>query len=76
MKIGRIRDIEGFFSAIDDCRGRVELLTAEGDRLNLKSKLSQYISLANIFSDEAQIPGLEIFVSDPEDLEAVKKYME
>lgn len=76
MKIDRIRDIEGFFSAIDSCTGHVELLTAEGDRLNLKSKLSQYISLANIFSSETVIPGLEIIVSDPEDLKKLEKYVE
>jgi len=41
MKIENIKDVEGFFKVIDSCKGRVELVTAEGDRLNLKSKLSQ-----------------------------------
>ena len=75
MKIDKIRDIEGFFSAVDHCKGRVELATGEGDRLNLKSKLSQYISLANIFSGDTVIPGLEILVSDPEELEALKPFI-
>ncbi len=47
MKVQNITDIEGFFKAIDSCKGKVELVTGEGDRLNLKSKLSQYVSLAN-----------------------------
>ncbi len=32
------------------------MVTGEGDRLNLKSKLSQYVSLANIFSN-GEIPN-------------------
>ena len=44
MKVQNITDIEGFFKAIDSCKGKVELVTGEGDRLNLKSKLSQYHS--------------------------------
>ena len=48
MKVQNITDIEGFFKVIDECKGKVELVTGEGDRLNLKSKLSQYVSMANI----------------------------
>ena len=51
MKVQNIKDIEKFFKVIDECKGKVELVTGEGDRLNLKSKLSQYVSMANIFSD-------------------------
>ena len=46
MKVTHITDIDKFFEVIDSCKGRVELVTGEGDRLNLKSKLSQYVSLA------------------------------
>ena len=45
-----IKDVDKFFEVVDSCNGKVELVTGEGDRLNLKSKLSQYVSLANIFS--------------------------
>ena len=48
MKVSNIKDIEKFFEVVDSCEGRVELVTGEGDRLNLKSKLSQYVSLANM----------------------------
>ena len=50
MKVSNIKDIDKFFQVIDHCKGKVELVTGEGDRLNLKSKLSQYVSLATIFS--------------------------
>lgn len=46
MKVTHITDIDKFFEVVDSCKGRVELVTGEGDRLNLKSKLSQYVSLA------------------------------
>ena len=51
MKVQNITDIDAFFRVVDACSGKVELVTGEGDRLNLKSKLSQYVSMANIFSN-------------------------
>ena len=68
MKVENIRDINKFFEVIDQCRGKVELVTGEGDRLNLKSKLSQYVSLANIFSN-GEIPELEIIAYEKEDVD-------
>ncbi len=74
MKLNHITDIEGFFKTVDACKGRVELVTGEGDRLNLKSKLSQYVSLAKIFSD-GDIPEMEILASEPEDNARLVGYM-
>ena len=74
MKVQNIKDIEKFFKVIDECKGKVELVTGEGDRLNLKSKLSQYVSMANIFSD-GTIAELEILAYEPEILNAVLKNM-
>ena len=66
MKVQNITDIEGFFKVVDECKGKVELVTGEGDRLNLKSKLSQYVSMANIFSN-GEIPELEVIAYEKED---------
>lgn len=66
MKIQHIEDIDRFFKVIDECKGKVELITGEGDCLNLKSKLTQYVSLAKIFSN-GEIPELEIVAHEPED---------
>ena len=74
MKIQNIKDVEKFFKVIDSCEGKVELVTDEGDRLNLKSKLSQYVSLANIFSD-GQIDELEIIAAEPADVEKLVNFM-
>ena len=43
MKIQNISDVNTFFKVIDSCKGTVELVSPEGDRINLKSKLSQYL---------------------------------
>ncbi len=74
MKVENIKDIDKFFKVIDECKGKVELVTGEGDRLNLKSKLSQYVSLANIFSDGA-IKELELVAYEPEDINHLLNYM-
>lgn len=74
MKIQNIKNIDGFFEVIDKCKGRVELVTGEGDRLNLKSKLSQYVALANVFSN-GEIPELEIVAYEPDDAALLLNFM-
>jgi hypothetical protein len=74
MKVSNIKDIEKFFEVIDSCQGKVELVTGEGDRLNLKSKLSQYVSLANIFSN-GEIPELELVAYEKEDIDKLLNFM-
>ena len=74
MKVTKIKDVNKFFEVIDSCKGKVELVTGEGDRLNLKSKLSQYVSLANIFSD-GTIEELEIVAYEPEDIDMLLNFM-
>lgn len=74
MKVQNITDIDRFFKVIDSCSGKVELVTGEGDRLNLKSKLSQYVSMANIFSD-GTIDELEIIAYEPADIDKLVSFM-
>lgn len=74
MKVTNITNIDGFFKVVDSCKGRVELVTGEGDRLNLKSKLCQYVSMANIFSN-GEIPELEIIAYEREDIDKLIEFM-
>ena len=74
MKVQNIADVEGFFKVVDSCKGRVELVTGEGDRLNLKSKPSQYVSMANIFSN-GEIPELEVIAYEKEDTDKLIQFM-
>ena len=75
MKITNISDVEKFFKVVDSCAGKVELVTGEGDRLNLKSKLCQYVSMASIFSNGDVIPELEIIAYEPEDTQKLISFM-
>lgn len=74
MKIENISDVDTFFKVIDECKGPVELVSPEGDRINLKSKLSQYLSLASMFSN-GYIRELELVATDKEDVERLIRYM-
>ncbi len=74
MKVHNIKDVEKFFSVIEQCKGTVELVSAEGDRINLKSKLSQYLSMATIFSN-GFIDELELVAHEPEDVERLIIFM-
>ena len=74
MKVQNIKNIDKFFQVVDKCKGKVELVTGEGDRLNLKSKLSQYVSMANIFSN-GEIPELEIIAYEPGDISKLVNFM-
>ena len=74
MKIQNINNIDKFFQVVDSCAGKVELVTGEGDILNLKSKLCQYVSMANIFSN-GEIPELEIIAYEKEDIDKLISFM-
>lgn len=74
MKVTNINNIERFFALVDKCEGKVELVTSEGDRLNLKSKLSQFVSLAQVFS-QTVIPEIEIVAYEPEDTRRIIEFM-
>ena len=74
MKVQNITNVERFFEVVDSCKGTVELVTGEGDRLNLKSKLSQYVSMAKLFSD-GSIAELEIIAYEPEDITKLVNFM-
>ena len=74
MKVQGINDVEKFFEVVNSCIGKVELVTGEGDRLNLKSKLSQYVSMANILNDPS-IKELELLAYEPEDINKLLDFM-
>lgn len=74
MKLQHVTDIEGFVNVIRDCKGKVELVTGEGDRLNLKSRLCQYVAFDKLFSDE-NIGELEVIAAEPEDVTSIVDFL-
>ncbi len=75
MKLYNIDNVEEFMGVVDKCSGPVELVSPEGDRLNLKSELTKYIAVTNLFSNKAYIHKLELVAYEKEDIEALMKYM-
>jgi len=74
MKIQNITDVDKFFQVVDSCKGTVELVSPEGDRINLKSKLTQYLSMATIFSN-GYIKELDLVAHEKEDVDRLIKFM-
>lgn len=70
MNINKIQihniDLKDFIAAIDTCKGDVFLETADGDVLNLKSKLCQMIGLSTIFNT-TEVVEATLRCSDPDD---------
>ena len=71
MKIRDISEPASFFKAVNTCAGRVELMTAEGDCLNL----CQYIALTQMFEDK-RVEGIELVLSEPCDLNKLLPYID
>ena len=63
MKVTNITNIDGLFKVIDNCVGKVELVTNEGDRL-----------LAKVFSD-GKIEELELVAYEKEDINRLINFM-
>jgi hypothetical protein len=74
MKIKNIVQPQLFFEMLRKCKGKVELVTSEGDRLNLKSTLCQYIMLTQMFND-AKMGEFELLLSEPEDILLIDEFL-
>lgn len=74
MKVMNITDVEKFFDVVDQCEEKVELVTENGDKYNLKSKLSQYVSLTKVFFGGV-IPKVELITHSPSDTGKIMRYM-
>ena len=59
-------DVQAFLSVLDTCEGDVFLVTEEGDRLNLRSKLCQLIGLTKLI-EGGKITNAHIECQKPED---------
>jgi hypothetical protein len=59
---------------VNECSGDVFLNTSNGDCLNLKSKLTQLIALAQIFDVDVNVGELSITASQP-DIIKIAEYL-
>lgn len=66
MELKKINNVESFLKVVDNCKGTVELVSLEGDCINLKSTLAQVLCLAKVFSEPELMKGLELRITDSE----------
>ena len=59
-------DVAEFLAVLDTCEGNVFLVTNEGDRLNLKSKLCQLVGLTKLI-EGGKIAEASIFCENKND---------
>ena len=72
-KLLNVKNIDELFKVIDSCEDKVELI-GEDIRLNLKSKLSQYISLSKMLADD-KIPELNLVTYNENDSKRLIDFM-
>ena len=65
MKLTNVKDVQTFLNAVNACQSDVYLKSMEGDVLNLKSSLSQYIAIGRLIEDAGE--SLELFAQTRED---------
>ena len=75
MKLYNIENVEEFMSIVDKCKPTVELVSKEGDRLNLKSQLTKFVTVTELFHNESLIKELDLVAYEKEDIELLMKYM-
>ena len=67
-------DLTAFFSAVNDCKGEVVFLSAEGDRMNLKSTLCQYLFTSVYLHRDISLDG-SIRWDDPDDAALLRPFL-
>lgn len=75
MKLFHIQNVDKLFEIIDSCTDKVELVSLDGDRINLKSKLAQYVAIAKIFSNEEIVKELELIAYNQNDVMMLMNFM-
>ena len=74
IRVERVNQVSKLFEAIDSCTMNVELVTGEGDCLNMKSKLSQYLSMTRMFSN-GDVPQMELIAKNEQDAQKLIDFL-
>lgn len=65
MKLNKISQVKEFLSIVDSCEGNVWLVSAQGDKYNLKSTLTQYVAVGALLGEKGD--ELELFCDSRSD---------
>ena len=74
MRLRNIAEIDAFREAINEAKNNVWLESPEGNRINLKSELSQYVALGALLSEKGD--NLELYCACKEDEYLFMKFFE
>ena len=74
MKLTNTANIDKFFEVVDKCEGRVEMLTENGDCLDLRPKLCQFVTLVKMLAD-GNMERMEIIAENKKDEQKLMAYM-
>ena len=74
MTFTNITNVDKFFDTVDKCEGRVELVTEQGDRFNLKSTLTKYVIFVKILSN-CTVPSAQIRTYNYADAQKLMRFM-
>lgn len=66
-------NIDKFFQLVEECEGKIELVS-DGFRLDLRSKLAQYVSVAKIFMNK-EVEEIELAIYEADDVNKFLKFM-
>lgn len=75
MKLREDTDLIGFIKTIKKCRQDVFFCTAEGNRLNLKSTLTQYL-FSTLSSNGEFLQSGNIECGEPSDYRMLETYLQ
>lgn len=75
MKLKKGIDIEQFMERVKQCDGDIHFCTEEGDILNVKSTLAQYIFMVVIRQEQLMLNGHLEFSNDA-DAEILRDFIE
>lgn len=73
MKLKEKIDYAAFFKTVQRCAGEVLLITNEGDKLNLKSTLSQFVFLAAV-SGNFHFDNAVLDLENPDDASLLEPF--
>ena len=48
IKMYHVSNLEKFMELVSQCKGNVYVVSEDGDKLNLKSKLTQFVALSKL----------------------------
>jgi hypothetical protein len=65
MKLNNITEVQEFLEIVNSCEGSVWLESADGNRFNLKSQMSQYVALGALLENKGS--ELELFCTSRAD---------